>query len=103
ASESTEVLDHEFPSGGFVSRLSLFNNTLSWRGVTIFHYLDADAGGSGGGDSCILLDGTKRSRFMKCIDDDLCSSTTTASPSWATAACRSGPATSPRPTSGTCG
>ncbi len=55
AKEYLEVLDNERPSGTFTSRLALANHGATPLGVTVFHYLDADAAGTAGGDSGTAL------------------------------------------------
>ncbi len=54
-SEYTYVVDNEGPSGTYLSTLSATNTTPSPVTVTVFHYLDLDAGGTFGGDSAALL------------------------------------------------
>jgi hypothetical protein len=50
-SELTWVLDHEGPSGGFYSIVSVTNNNATARSFTLFHFLDMDLAANSAGDS----------------------------------------------------
>ncbi len=67
--ESTDVFDQEGPSGGFVSTLVVSNTgPNSLAGVTFFHYLDPDVGGTFASDQGTLLAGGPTEAVIKLVD-----------------------------------
>ena len=62
--EITRLFDGEGPSGGFTTRLVVQNLSATEQAVTLFHYLDPDAGASSANDSGALVTPT----FLKFSD-----------------------------------
>jgi len=61
--EAFRITDNGGPSATYHSELTLLNHTASPIGLAIFHYLDADAGGTFTGDSGVLA-ATSLIRFV---------------------------------------
>lgn len=53
--EFTYLVDNEGPSGTMISSLSAINTTGAPVTINVFHFLDADAGGTFGGDTGTLV------------------------------------------------